>query len=153
MKYMKLIAQNKKARFDYFIEDTYEAGVALHGTEVKSIRAGKASLKESYVEIRGGEAFVLGLHISPYSHGNIQNKDPDREKKLLLHRREILALERAKDREGYTLVPTKLYINSGGLVKLEVAVAKGKKLHDKRDAVAKRDASREVRRAIKESNR
>lgn len=150
---MKLIAQNKKARFDYFIEDTYEAGIALYGTEVKSIRAGKASLKESYVEIRQGEAFVLGLHISPYSHGNIQNKDPDRDKKLLLHRREIMALERARAQDGYTLVPTKLYINAKGLVKIEIAIAKGKKHHDKRDTIAKRDANREVRRAIKESNR
>ncbi|MDO4799353.1 MAG: SsrA-binding protein SmpB [Bacillota bacterium] len=150
---MKLIAQNKKARFDYFIEDTYEAGIALYGTEVKSIRAGKASLKESYVEIRQGEAFVLGLHISPYSHGNIQNKDPDRDKKLLLHRREIMALERARAQDGYTLVPTKLYINTKGLVKIEIAIAKGKKHHDKRDTIAKRDANREVRRAIKESNR
>ncbi|MBQ8633814.1 MAG: SsrA-binding protein SmpB, partial [Lachnospiraceae bacterium] len=126
----KLIANNKKAYFDYFIEDKYEAGVALHGTEVKSIRMGKCSIKESYIKIEDGEVFIYGMHISPYEKGNIFNKDPMRIKKLLMHKYEINKLNGKLQQKGLTLVPLQVYLK-GGLVKVEVGLARGKKLYDK----------------------
>ena len=149
---MKLIAQNKKAWHDFFIEETYEAGMELFGTEVKSIRGGKASIKESYAEIKNGEVFVTGMNITPYDFGNRYNQDPLRVRKLLLHKREIAKLLNFTTREGYTLVPLKVYINERGLVKVLIAVAKGKKLYDKRDTIAKKDADRRIQKAIKAYN-
>ena len=149
---IKLVAQNKKAYHDYFIEDTYEAGLALAGTEVKSLRAGKCSLKESYIEEKKGEMFVLGMHISPYEQGNIFNKDPLRVKKLLLHDYEIRKLMAQVSVKGYTIVPLKVYFK-GSLVKLEIGLAKGKKLYDKREAIAEHDAKREAEREMKEEYR
>lgn len=145
----KIIAQNKKARHEYFIEDTYEAGLELFGTEVKSIRAGKVNLKDSHVDIRDGEAFVYGMHISPYEMGNIYNKDPLRIRKLLLHKNEIRKLIGLKQQQGYTLIPLSLYF-SGSKVKMELALAKGKKIYDKREDIAKKDAQRRMERAIRE---
>lgn len=149
----KLCAQNKKARHDYFIEDTYEAGVELFGTEVKSIKAGKVSIKEAYAELKSGEIFVKGMNISPYEFGNRFNQDPMRPKKLLLHKKEIAKLDRLSTREGYTLIPLKIYVNQRGLVKLALAVGKGKKNYDKRETLAKRDSQRNIAKAIKEYNR
>lgn len=149
----KLISNNKKARHDYFIEETYEAGIELLGTEVKSIRTGKASIKEAYAEINKGEMFIVGMNVTPYDFGNRYNQDPMRRRKLLLHKREINKLEALKTRDGYTLVPLRLYINPRGLVKVEIAVAKGKKLYDKRDTIAKKDANRKIEKALKAYNR
>lgn len=151
MIYLKIIVQNKKIYHDYFVEDTYEAGIELVGTEVKSLRAGKANLKDSYIDIKNGEAFLHGMHISPYEHGNIFNRDPERVRKLLLHKREIMKLFGLVKQEGYTLVPTKAYF-SGSNIKIEVALAKGKKLYDKRDTAAKRDSDRKIQRALRENN-
>ncbi|MDN5352473.1 MAG: SsrA-binding protein [Clostridiales bacterium] len=150
---IKLCAQNKKARHDYFIEDTYETGIELFGTEVKSIRNGKVSIKEAYCEVKDGEIFILGMNVTPYDFGNRFNKDALRPRKLLLHRREIYKLESLTTRDGYTLVPLRVYINSRGLIKVEIAVAKGKKLYDKRDTMAKRDAERKIQKVMKEYNR
>jgi SsrA-binding protein len=147
----KLIAQNKKASHDYFIEDTYQAGIALTGTEVKSLRAGKCNLKESYVAIEGREAFIENMHISPYEFGNVFNKDPLRKRKLLLHRSQINRLQGAVTREGYTIVPVKIYLE-GSLVKLDIALAKGKKLYDKRHAIAAKDQRREAEKEFKVRN-
>lgn len=149
---LKIIVQNKKVYHDYFVEETYEAGIELVGTEVKSLRAGKANLKDSYIEIKNGEAFIHGMHISPYDHGNIFNRDPVRVRKLLLHKREIMKLFGLVKQDGYTLVPTKAYF-SGSNIKIEVALAKGKKLYDKRDAAAKRDSDMKIRKALRENNR
>jgi len=149
----KLISNNKKARHDYFIEETYEAGMELVGTEVKSIRNGKASIKEAYAEIRNGEIFILGMNITPYEYGNRFNQDPTRVRKLLLHKREINKIDAQKSQDGYTLVPLRLYINKRGFVKLEIAIAKGKKLYDKRDTLAKKDANRKIAQALKAYNR
>lgn len=143
------IAENRKARHDYFIESTYEAGLALVGTEVKSIRAGKVNIKDSYVKVKNGEAFVVGMHISPYEQGNIFNRDPFRERKLLLHKREILKLRALSEADGYSLIPLNLYLKDG-LVKMELAVAKGKKLYDKRHDIAERDAKRQIEQRRKE---
>lgn len=143
------MVQNKKAYHDYFIEETYEAGIELFGTEVKSVRAGKCNIRESYIEIKNGEAFVVGMNISPYEMGNIYNRDPLRKRRLLLHKREIRQLSEAKSRDGYTLVPTKVYLSDRGLVKIELAVARGKKLYDKRESIQKRDVERKVRKEIK----
>jgi SsrA-binding protein len=148
----KLIAANRKARHDYFIEDTIEAGLSLVGTEVKSLRQGKANLRDSYVFIKKGEAFVRGLHISPYEQGNIHNVDPLRERKLLLHAREIARLNAQTQQKGYVLVPLSLYFKRG-MVKMELAVARGKKLYDKRETIAQRDAKREIERRVKEHAR
>ena len=145
---IKLIANNKKAFHDYFIEDTYEAGIALAGTEVKSLRMGKCSVKESFVRIQNGEVYIYGMNISPYEKGNIFNKDPLRTRKLLMHRREIDRLLGKTKIDGYTLIPTKAYLKNG-LVKIEVALAKGKKLHDKREDAAIRDMNRAIDRATK----
>ena len=147
----KLIANNKKAYFDYFIEDKYEAGVALHGTEVKSIRMGKCSIKESYIKIENGEVFIYGMHISPYEKGNIFNKDPMRIKKLLMHKYEINKLNGKLQQKGLTLVPLQVYLK-GGLVKVEVGLARGKKLYDKRDSLAKKDMKREAEKEFKIRN-
>ena len=147
----KLIANNKKAYHDYFIEETYEAGVALHGTEVKSMRLGKCSIKESFIRIENGEVFVYGMHVSPYEKGNIFNKDPMRVKKLLMHRYEINKLAGKIAEKGYTLVPLQVYFREGK-VKVEVGLAKGKKLYDKRESIAKKDQRRELEREFKERN-
>lgn len=139
----KLLTENRKAHHEYFIEDTYECGISLVGTEVKSIRMGKANIKDSYVKIKDGEAFVVGMHVSPYEKGNIFNRDPFRERKLLLHKREILKLLTLSQADGYSLIPLKMYLKDGK-VKLELAVAKGKKLYDKRHDIAERDAKRDM---------
>ena len=144
----RTIADNRKARHDYFVEEVYEAGVELFGTEVKSMRAGNVNLKDSYCEIDGGEMFALGVHISPYDHGNIFNRDPLRPKKLLMHKREIMKLTGLISREGYTLVPLSLYFK-GSYVKMAVGLCKGKKLYDKRDSIAKRDSDRLIEREMK----
>jgi len=148
----KLIAQNKKAFFDYFIEETFQAGISLAGTEVKSLRAGQCSLRDSYVEVVDREAFIVNMHISPYEHGNIFNKDPLRRRRLLLHKWEINKLIGSAMRDGYTIVPVKIYF-SGSLVKLDVALAKGKKLYDKRHDIAKKDSKREMERELRDRNR
>ena len=148
----RMVANNKKAYHDYFIEDKYEAGVALAGTEVKSLRMGKCSIKESFVKIERGEVFIYGMHISPYEKGNIFNKDPLRVKKLLLHREEIRKMERKIAEKGLTLVPLQVYFK-GSLVKVELAVARGKKLYDKRQDIAKKDQKREAQRELKEKSR
>ena len=142
---MKLIANNKKAFHDYFIEDTYEAGIALAGTEVKSLRAGKCSIKESFIRVEKGEVYIYGMHISPYEKGNIFNKDPMRVRKLLLHRHEINKIEGSLQEKGLTLVPLKVYFKNS-LVKLEIGVARGKKLYDKRHRILRRKISAERRR-------
>ncbi len=147
----KLIANNKKAYHDYFIEDTYEVGIALAGTEVKSLRMGKCSLKESFVQVDKGEVIIYNMHISPYEKGNIFNKDPMRPRKLLMHRYEINKLIGKRDQKGYTIVPLQIYFK-GSLVKLEIALAKGKKLYDKRDSIAKKDLRRENEREFKIRN-
>ena len=148
---IKLIANNKKAYHDYFIDETYEAGVALHGTEVKSVRMGKCSVKESFIRIENGEVIAYGLHISPYEKGNIFNRDPLRPKKLLLHKYEINKLAGKIAEKGYTLVPLKVYIK-GDLIKVEIGLARGKKLYDKRQDIAKKDQRREVEREFKVKN-
>ena len=144
----KLIANNKKAFHEYFIEDKYEAGVALAGTEVKSIRMGKCSIKESFIRIEKGEVYAYGMHISPYEHGNIFNKDPLRIRKLLLNKREINKLIGYINQKGFSLVPTKLYFKNN-FVKLEIGIGKGKKLYDKREDMAKKDAERKIQRTLK----
>ncbi len=144
----KIIADNRKARHDYFVIETYEAGIELFGTEVKSLRAGNVNLKDSYCDIDGGELFAIGMHISPYEQGNIFNKDPLRPKKLLMHKREIMKLTGLVSREGYTLVPLSLYFK-GSRVKMALGLCKGKKLYDKRDSAAKRDAERTIEKAMK----
>lgn len=145
---MKLIANNKKAFHDYFIEDTYEAGIALAGTEVKSLRSGKCSIKEAFVRVENGEVYVYGMHITPYEKGNIFNKDPLRVRKLLLHKSEIRKIEGQIAQKGYTVVPLSVYF-SGSLVKVEIGLAKGKKLYDKRQDIAKKDQRREAERKFK----
>lgn len=148
---VKMIANNKKAYFDYFIEDKYEAGIELFGTEVKSLRMGRCSIKESFIRIERGEVYVYGMHISPYEKGNIFNKDPLRVRKLLLHKREIYKLSGEIAQKGYTLVPLSVYLK-GSLVKVEVGLAKGKKLYDKRETIAKKDQRREAEKEFKIKN-
>ena len=148
---IKLIANNKKAYHDYFIEDKYEAGIVLHGTEVKSLRMGKCSIKESFIRVENGELFIYGMHISPYEKGNIFNRDPLRVRKLLLHKYQINKLAGRLSQKGYTLVPLQVYFK-GHLVKLEIGLAKGKKLYDKREDIAKKDMRREVERDFKVRN-
>lgn len=147
----KLIANNKKAYHDFFILDTYEVGIALAGTEVKSLRMGKCSIKESFIRIENGEVFIYGMHISPYEKGNIFNKDPLRVRKLLLHRSEINKLLAKIKEKGMAIVPLKVYF-SGSLVKVEIGLARGKKLYDKRDDIAKKDQKREAERDFKVRN-
>ncbi len=142
------VAQNRKARHEYFIEDTYECGIALIGTEVKSVRGGKCNIKDAYAVIKDGEALLIGMHISPYEQGNIFNCDPFRTRKLLLHKAEIRKLKVLSQTDGYSLIPLQLYIKDG-LVKMELAVAKGKKLYDKRHDIADRDAKRDIERRMK----
>ncbi len=150
---MKVLANNKKARHDYFIEETYETGMVLKGTEVKSIRMGQINLKEGYAEIRDGEIFLLGVHVSPYEKGNIFNTDPLRPKKLLLNKREIRKLISSTTLKGYALVPLRVYLNEKGLVKLELGVGRGKKLYDKRETIAKKDAERRMLKEMRKSQR
>ena len=147
----KLIANNKKAYHDFFIDETYECGIALHGTEVKSMRMGKCSIKEAFVCIEDGEVFVYGMHVSPYEKGNIFNKDPLRVKKLLLHKYEINKLLGKIKEKGYTLVPLQVYFKDGK-VKVEIGLARGKKLYDKREAIAKKDQRREAEKEFKVRN-
>lgn len=148
----KQVAANKKAWHDYFVEQKYEAGIELVGTEVKSIRQGKVNLKDSYCSFADGELFVRGMHISPYEKGNIFNKDPMRVRKLLMHKKEILSLFGKTKQDGYTLIPLSIYFRDSR-IKVEIGLCKGKKLHDKRDAAAARDAKREIDRAMKDRRR
>lgn len=147
----KLVANNKKAYHDYFIDETFEAGIVLHGTEVKSMRMGKCSIKESFIRIENGEVFVYGMHVSPYEKGNIFNKDPLRVKKLLMHKYEINKLLGKIKEKGYTLVPLQVYFKDGR-AKVEIGLARGKKLYDKRDAIAKKDQRREAEKEFKVKN-
>ena len=147
----KLIANNKKAYYDYFIEDKYEAGLVLHGTEVKSLRMGKCSIKESYVQIINGEVYIINMNITPYEKGNIFNRDPLRPKKLLLHKQEINKLAGKISQQGYTIVPLQVYICNGKM-KIEIGVGKGKKNYDKRDSIAKKDQQREAQKEFKIRN-
>ena len=149
-KQRKLVAGNKKARHDYFIEDTYEAGIVLTGTEIKSVRQGKVSIKESYAKIEKGEVFIYGMNISPYEQGNRFNVDALRPRKLLLHKQEIRKLIGYTTLKGMTLVPLSMYINEDGRAKVDLAVARGKKLYDKRQTIARRDAARDIDRKMKE---
>ncbi len=148
----KIIAQNKKAWHEYFVDEKYEAGIALYGTEVKSIRKGAVNLKDSYCDIKDGEIFVKGMHISPYEQGNIFNKDPLRDKKLLMHKREIMKLHGLVSQKGFTLIPLSLYF-SGSHVKVEIGLCRGKKLYDKRDDAAKRDADRVIERSMRDRSK
>ena len=148
---IKIITQNKKAYHDYFIEDTYECGIALAGTEVKSIRLGHVNLKDSFASLKSGEVVLIGMHISPYEKGNIFNKDPLRDRKLLMHKAEIRRLIGKIKADGYSLVPLKVYLK-GSLVKVEIALARGKKNYDKRNAIAEKEAKRRIDRKIKEYN-
>jgi SsrA-binding protein len=150
---MKNVAVNKTVSHDYLILETFEAGLALVGSEVKSVRAGRVSLKESYAEVRNGEVFLVKCHISPYEAANIFNHDPLRERKLLLHRREIKRLAGKTQERGLTMVPTKVLINDKGRVKLELALVRGKRVHEKREAIKKRDTDREIRAALKNRSR
>ena len=145
---MKLVANNKKAYHDYFIEEKYECGIALHGTEVKSLRMGKCSIKEAFIRIEHAEVFVYGMHISPYEKGNIFNRDPMRVRKLLMHRKEINRLFGKVKQDGLTLIPLSLYFK-GSIVKVQLGLCKGKKLYDKREDAAKKDAKRQIERAVK----
>ena len=148
---IKLIANNKKAHHDYFLEETFEAGVELFGTEVKSLRQGHCSIKEAFIHIENGEVIIYGMHVSPYEKGNIFNKDPLRPKRLLMHKKEIMRLLGKIKENGYTLIPVKVYFK-GSLVKVEIALARGKKLYDKRQDIAKKDARREAERDFKIRN-
>ena len=148
---IKTVAQNKKAYHDYFIEEKYEAGIELYGTEVKSVRMGNINLKDSFCSVKNGELFAIGIHISPYEKGNIFNRDPVRPRRLLMHKKEISRLYGRIKQDGLTLVPLSVYFKDS-LVKVEIGLAKGKKLHDKRDAAASRDAKREIDRTLKERN-
>ena len=149
---IKIAAQNRKAYHDYFVEEKYEAGIELAGTEVKSIRAGTVNLKDAYCSVKNGELFAYGVHISPYEKGNIFNKDPERVRRLLMHKREIRKLHALVKQDGYTLVPLSLYFKESR-VKVEVGLCKGKKNYDKRAAIAQRDTRREIERTMKERNR
>ena len=148
---MKVLASNRKARHEYFIDEVYEAGIVLTGTEIKSIRQGRVSIKEAYGKIINGEVIVLGMNVSPYEQGNRFNVDPLRPRKLLLHKREINKLIGRLKVGGVTLIPLKIYLNDRGMAKMEIAIARGKKLYDKRDTIAKRDADRKMQRAMAKS--
>ena len=148
----KIIAENRKARHDYFVIESFEAGIELFGTEVKSLRAGTVNLKDSYCTVRDGEIFACGIHISPYEKGNIFNRDPLRDRRLLMHKKEIIKLGSLAQRDGYTLIPLSLYF-SGSRVKLELGLCRGKKLYDKRESEAKRQSQREIERYSKSSRR
>ena len=144
----KQVVANRKARHEYFVEETYECGLVLHGTEVKSMRQGRVNLKEAFCQVKGGEMWVIGMHISPYEQGNIFNVDPLRDKKLLMHKSEIRKLSSQVQRQGYTLIPLRIYLKDGRM-KLELGLCKGKQLHDKRDDAAQRAAKRDIERAMK----
>ena len=148
----RTIAQNRKAWHEYFVDEKYEAGIALFGTEVKSVRGGAVNLKDAYCSIKNGELFVVGMHISPYEKGNIFNREPRRDRKLLMHKREIMKLTGLVAQKGYTLVPLSLYF-SGKNVKVEIGLCRGKKLYDKRDAAAEKDASREMDRRMRDQSK
>ena len=148
----KIIAQNKKAYHDYFVDEKYEAGIELFGTEVKSLRAGAVNLKDSYCDFKDGELFVVGMHVSPYEHGNIFNRDPMRKRKLLMHKREILKLRAYQEQKGLTLIPLRLYTAANGRIKLEIGVARGKLQYDKRETIKRREADRDARRAMSARN-
>ncbi len=148
----KIISSNRAAYHNYFILDTYEAGIVLKGTEVKSAREGSVNLKEGYVSVRDGEVWLLNVHINQYSHGNRENHDPIRERRLLMHKREIIRLQSKIQEKGLTVVPTKFYFKNG-FIKCEIGVARGKKLHDKRETETKKDQEREARSALKQRNR
>jgi SsrA-binding protein len=149
---IKPVAENRRARHDYFVEESYECGIALQGTEVKSMREGRVNLKESYATVRDGEVMVQSMHISPYEQGGVFNADPLRPKRLLLHKVEIRKLKAQVQREGYTLIPLKIYLKDGRM-KLELGVCQGKQLHDKRDDMANKDAQRDIQRALRNNNR
>ncbi len=149
---IKQVTSNKKAWHDYFVDEKYEAGIELHGTEVKSIRLGQINLKDAYCSFKDGELFVVGMHISPYEKGNIFNKDPMRKRRLLMHKKEILSLFGKTKQDGYTLIPLSVYFRNSR-AKVEIGLCRGKKLHDKRDSIAKRDANREIDRVMKSRNR
>ncbi len=149
---IKTIALNRKAWHDYFIEEKYECGIALFGTEVKSIRQGKVNLKESWAQIRKGEVWVEGMHISPYEQGNIYNRDPLRAKKLLLHKNEIRKLDNLVMRQGFTLIPLEMYLRDGK-VKVQLGLCKGKQLHDKRESMARKDSDREIQRVLRQKQK
>ena len=149
MREQKIVANNKKARFDFFIEDIFEAGIVLTGTEIKSIRQGKVSINESYAKVRDGEIFILGMNISPYEQGNIFNVDPLRERKLLLSKREIRKIDEINRLKGKTIIPLRVYINERGLAKVQIGIGTGKKNYDKRDSIAKKDAERKMKIAAK----
>ena len=149
MREKKIVANNKKARFDFFIEDIFEAGIVLTGTEIKSIRQGKVSRNESYAKVRDGEIFILGMNISPYEQGNIFNVDPLRERKLLLSKREIRKIDEINRLKGKTIIPLRVYINERGLAKVQIGIGTGKKNYDKRDSIAKKDAERKMKIAAK----
>jgi SsrA-binding protein len=146
----KIVAENRRARFEYFLEDVFEAGIALQGTEVKALRGGEGSIAESYAEVKGNQVFLVNSNIPEYSHGNRENHEPKRPRKLLLHEREITKMQSAVERQGMTLVPLMVYFNSKGRAKVEVALAKGKKLHDKREVMKDRDWKRDAARIMKE---
>ena len=149
---IKQVTSNKKAWHDYFVDEKYEAGIELVGTEVKSIRLGQVNLKDAYCSFKDGQLFVVGMHISPYESGNIFNKDPMRRRRLLMHKKEILSLFGKTKQDGYTLIPLSIYFRNSR-VKVEIGLCRGKKLHDKRDSIAKRDANREIDRVMKSRNR
>ena len=146
---IKIITQNKKAWHDYFIDEKYEAGIELYGTEVKSIRGGGINLKDSYCQVTGGELYVIGIHVSPYEHGNIFNREPLRDRRLLMHKKEIMKLQGLITQKGYTLVPLQVYFK-GSRLKVEVGLCRGKKLYDKRDSIAKAESDREIERRLKD---
>lgn len=148
----KIIAQNKKARHDYFIDQTHEAGIQLKGTEIKAIRQSKANINDAFVSIKNGEIFIINMHIAPYDHGNLFNHEETRTRKLLMHKKEILKLESKSKEDGYTLIPLKVYLNEG-LAKVEIAVAKGKKLYDKREDLKEKDAQKHIKKTLKETFR
>ena len=145
----RIIAENRKARHDYFVEETYEAGIALFGTDVKSLRAGQVTLKDSWCEVRDGELYLTGAHISPYEKGNLFNREPERDRKLLMHKREIMKLHGLVSQKGYTLVPLSVYFK-GSRLKVEIGLCRGKKLYDKRDSIAKAESDREIERRLKD---
>jgi SsrA-binding protein len=147
-----IVTQNKKARHDYFIEQSYEAGINLRGTEVKSIREGKVSVNDAYVQIKHGEIFIINMHVSPYTHGNLFNHEETRTRKLLMHKKEILKIEAKIKEDGYTVIPLKVYFVEG-LVKVEIAIAKGKKLFDKRESLKEEDAKKHMKKTLKEAFR
>ena len=148
---VKLVTENRKARHDYFVDETYEAGIELYGTEVKSIRGGGINLKDSYCQVKDGELYAIGIHVSPYEHGNIFNREPLRDRRLLMHKREIMKISGLLTQKGYTLVPLQVYFK-GSRLKVELGLCRGKKLYDKRDSIAKAESDREIERRMKDKS-